>query len=123
MLALRLPATFNRHWLAGGLAFAAAVMAALPVYYFLVRQKPEPVVAELTQAARRANLETCSEGAHLFHDVRWAAVCMVLAQQDPLRDGSAECELPDASAARLYELLRAAEERCFAEARSGIVLQ
>jgi hypothetical protein len=117
MLVLSLPAPPSRRWLAAGLGVAAAGLGAWAVYHFLARNAaPEPV-QEVSLATRRANLETCSEGAHLFHDVRWAAACMVLAQQDPSRDGSTECELPDASAARLYELLADAERRCFAEAR------
>jgi len=68
-------------------------------------------------APQRANQQQCAEGALLLHDVRWAASCKDLADQGR-GDGYAECELPDPEAARLYNLLRHAEQQCLAEARA-----
>jgi hypothetical protein len=41
---------------------------------------------------------------------------MLLAEQDDTRDGSTDCELPTAHAARLNELFNRAEQRCLADA-------
>jgi hypothetical protein len=135
---------------ADGRAKAAAGAAVVGLGALIVHQLPlratTPVAAESppTSLAQRLDLERCIEGAVLRHDVRWAAVCMVLAQQDearhvacladpaivghpelgrgycdrtfPLGDGSAECELPNARAGSLYDLLQREEQRCLAEA-------
>lgn len=58
-----------------------------------------------------AALAHCTEGTFLEHEVRWAAACMDLAARGQ-GDGIADCELPDALAGRLYELLRQGDEAC-----------
>ena len=140
--------TRARKWLKGGLAAAALLGAAGLASYFLVdwpvTDGPAP---EPTSAAQQLAQQQCVEAAFLFYDVRWAAACMVLAEQDerkhaaclgdpaiaakpqlgkdycdrafPLRDGSADCDLPDARAASLNALLRDAEEKCRAEPPAG----
>jgi hypothetical protein len=133
-------------WARAALAAAAvAALAGLGWHLAAPRgQAPQAAPVPVTPAAQRMQLEHCTEGALLRHDVRWAAVCMVLAQQDeskhaacladpaivgnpalglaycdrtfPLSDGSAECELPDAHTAPLYDRLHREEQRCLAEA-------
>ncbi len=142
---LALSSTAARNWLIGAILAAALLAGAGLVSHLLVDRTvtaepaPEPV-----GAAQRLAQQQCAEAAFLFHDVRWAAACMVLAEQDEwkhaaclndpaiaanpqlgkdycdktfaLRDGSPECDLPDARAASLHALLRDAEEKCRAEA-------
>ena len=140
--------TRARKWLKGGLAAAALLGAAGLVSYFLVDWPGTPAPApEPISAAQRLAQEQCIEAAFLLHDARWAAACMALAEQDewthaaclddpaitanpqlgkdycdrtfPVRDGSADCDLPDARAASLNALLRDAEEKCRAEPPAG----
>jgi hypothetical protein len=127
------------------LAAALIVLAAL-AYRFAApltgwRNAPRAAVSP----AQRVALEQCTEAAYMFHDVRWAAACMDVAEQNEalhaaclndadivgnpqlgqrycdtvfgLSDGSAECTLPDARAAPLDALLMDAEQKCRAESR------
>jgi hypothetical protein len=122
------------------LAGAGAVL-----YFNLPRPMPGLVAPETAGGSTRAAIEQCAEAAQLVHDVRWAAACMVLAEQDRARhaacmenpdiignpglskaycdrtfgqnDGLADCTLPDERAASLLALLTAAEQRCAAEPR------
>lgn len=140
--------TTARKWLIGGILAAALLGGAGLVSRFPVDRPvtaepaPEPV-----SAAQRLAQQQCAEAAFLSHDVRWAAACMVLAEQDEwkhaaclddpaiaanpqlgkdycdrtfaLRDGSTDCDLPDARAASLNASLSDAEEKCRAEASAG----
>jgi hypothetical protein len=135
-----------RQWLKGGFVAAALLGgAALALLFGAYRFFAGlPATAPITAVQRQVE-EQCAEAALLFHDVRWAAACMVLAEQDdsrreaclddpaiaanpqlgkdycnrtfPLRDGSADCDLPDARAASLNSLLADAERKCGAEAK------
>lgn len=113
------PVRSARWWLAA-LASLVAVALAWGLAYWATSPKP-PVSASrapaqsLSPGSRQA-LAECGESAMLLHDVRWAAACMLLAEQDDTRDGSTDCELPPAHAARLNELFNRAEQRCLAEA-------
>lgn len=122
--------------LPSALVVAAAAIAVLG--WVDERPLPSPF-AQPDQAARKAAYAHCSEGAVLFHDVRWAAACMVLAERhaaclrdDAVRsnaqlgsdycertfgsgDGMPECELPQEAAAALNGLLRQADRQCLAE--------
>jgi hypothetical protein len=124
--------------IAGMLLAGAAVLyrAAFPV-------PGEPAV---TAGPQRVALEHCEKHVLMVHDVRWAAACMVLAEQAEARhaqcladpaivgnpqlgkdycnrafaeaDGSAECTLPPERAAPLNAILRDDEEKCAVEARA-----
>lgn len=102
-------------WWAGAAVVVLLLLAGLAWW----AARPAPVTRVASQSlppATRQALAECAESAMLLHDVRWAAACMLLAQQDETRDGSTDCELPDAHAARLNELFHRAEQRCLAEA-------
>ena len=133
-------------WLATGAA-AAALIGTAAVYRYEVASDDSPARETPSTRAARLGQENCMEGALLFHDVRWAAACMMLAEQDEARhgacledpvitgnpelgtaycdrtfghvDGSPECELPDARAKRLYGLLGDDEQKCKAEAKAS----
>ena len=138
-----------RQWLMGAVVAAALLFGAGLVSHYFVDWRPlaaEPAPQPVSPA-QRAALAQCTEAALLFHDVRWAAACMVLAEQDDAkreaclddpaisanpqlgkdycnrtfaqRDGSADCDLPEARAASLDALLKDAEQKCQAEARAG----
>lgn len=117
------PVRLARWWPAA--AGLVAVMLASGVGYWmlwpvpsspaLTAPQPRTALSALAPSARHA-LAECGESAMLLHDVRWAAACMLLAQQDETRDGSTDCELPPAHAARLNALLDRAEQRCLADA-------
>lgn len=122
---------------------AAVLVAAAGVVLVLwTAGRPLPsLFAQPDEPARRAAYATCTEGAVMFHDVRWAAACMVLAERhaacmrdDTVRanpqlgsdycertfgsgDGMPECELPQDAAAALHGLLRQADRQCLAEFR------
>ena len=124
---------------------ALLVGAGAVLYFNLPRSVPGPAASQAASGSTRAAIEQCAEAAQLVHDVRWAAACMVLAEQDRARhaacldnpdiignpqlskaycdrtfgqnDGSADCTLPDERAASLLALLTAAEQRCAAEPR------
>jgi hypothetical protein len=100
-------------WLATG--FVAVTV--LAVEAMRDRPSPAPDPAIYVKVTRSAALQHCTEGVILFHDVRWAAACMKQAEQDPLADGSADCDLPAPKAARLYELLKEGELKCVAESQ------
>ena len=132
-------------WWRAGLAALLVVASTGAVYRYAVpRGAPKPLAREASLRAVVGLAEQrCLEGAGLFHDVRWAAACMQVAEQNdarhaaclddpsvtadpqkgaaycdkqfPLSDGSAECELPNERAGKLYALLREAEQNCSAE--------
>ena len=92
-------------------------------------------------------MSSCMENAALIHDLHWAAACMAVAESEQQqhaqclrdrhdiadadarrehcdkahsqRDDSPECTLPAARSAMLHAALKAAEERCMAEAASS----
>ncbi|HSV47178.1 MAG TPA: hypothetical protein VLJ58_15420 [Ramlibacter sp.] len=133
-------------WLKTGIA-TAALAAAGWAGLSLVPAALRAPAQVLTSADSRRALAHCTEGAMLFHDVRWAAACMVVAEQDVARhaacledpaimadpkrgqdhcdrtfgmsDDSPECTLPPGQAAHVNALLRDEEKRCAAEARAG----
>jgi hypothetical protein len=131
------------HPRAAAVGIVAMVLAAAA--FSLHRAQPAaPEVLDVPAAAqKRSELEHCTQGALLFHDVRWAAACMVLAEQHKRKhaacvgnpsitgnqqlgqaycdatfeelDGSPDCDLPNAHAANLYALLQEAERKCMVE--------
>jgi hypothetical protein len=136
-------------WWRAALAVLALAAGGAAVYRYAVpRAAPQPTVrqASLRAVIGRAE-QRCLEGAGMFHDVRWAAACMQLAEQNearhaacvddpavtadpqkgpaycdrqfPLSDGSAECQLPDERAGKLDALLRDAEQKCAMESRAA----
>lgn len=98
-------------WVAA--AAASAGLAAGGWYVASPARAPAPVLP--TGVAQRAAHQQCVEAAMLVHDVRWAAACTALGQQGQ-GDGVADCDLPDAQAGKLYQLLQEAERSCLAEA-------
>jgi hypothetical protein len=127
----------------------AALLAGAGALLYLGVRLPAPDAAPSEAAAdsvRSAN-EHCIEAAQLVHDVRWAAACMHLAEQDEARhaacvdqavsienpslskahcdrtfgqiDGSADCTLPNERAGSLLTLLTAAEQRCAVDPRAA----
>jgi len=110
-------------WVGLWLQAALAILVLLAVAAFAVRRpaaddRQRGAVAALP-LAQRAALEQCGESAVLLYDIRWAAACLALAENDPVRDGSVDCELPPALAQPLNLLLQEEEQRCLAEAKSG----
>lgn len=135
--------TTARKWLKGALVAAALLGGAGLVAHFAVdrpvpaQHAPQPGSAATPLAPEQ---EQCVKDAFLFHDVRWAAACMVAAEQDEAkraacledpaimgnpqlgrdycdrtfapRDDSVDCDLPEARAATLNALLRDAEQEC-----------
>lgn len=126
------------------LAAAGAALLLAVAAYSLHRAPAAPdVPAPRSAAQKNSELEHCTQGALLFHDVRWAAACMVLAEQHKRKhaacvgnpsitgnqqlgqaycdatfnelDGSPDCDLPNAHAANLYALLQEAERKCMVE--------
>jgi hypothetical protein len=121
----------------------ALLLAAVAFFLYPPQAAPPEVPDPRSQAQKRSELEHCAQGALLFHDVRWAAACMVLADEDMRKhasclsnasivghpqlgpgycdatfgqtDGSPDCDLPNAQAANLYALLQEAERKCMAE--------
>jgi hypothetical protein len=141
-----LRASTARNWLKMAVLAAALIVLAALAYRFVVPQTGwRHASQEAVSPAQRVVLEQCTEAAYMFHDVRWAAACMDVAEQDEalhaaclndadimgdpqlgkrycdsrfgLSDGSAECTLPDARAGPLDALLADAEQKCHAEAR------
>jgi hypothetical protein len=136
----------DRNWLKMAVLAAALIVLAAIAYRFVAPLTSWRHAAEqAVSPAQRVALEQCTEAAYMFHDVRWAAACMDVAERDEalhaacmndadvmgdpqlgqsycdtmfgLSDGSAECTLPDARAAPLDALLMDAEQTCRAEAR------
>lgn len=125
------------------IAAAAVVLAAAALSLHRAGPAAPELPAPRTVAQNRSELEHCTQGALLFHDVRWAAACMVLAEQHKRKhaacvsnpsitgnqqlgqgycdatfeelDGSPDCDLPNAHAANLYALLQEAERKCMVE--------
>jgi hypothetical protein len=133
-------------WLSTAISTVALLAGAGAALYFTsTRPLPGPAAPDAATGSVRAAIEQCAEAAQIVHDVRWAAACMVLAEQDRARhaaclenpdiignpklskaycdrtfaqsDGSADCTLPDERAASLLALLTAAEQRCAVEPR------
>jgi hypothetical protein len=127
---------------------AAALLAGAAVLYRAAVPVPgEGAVTSMPSGPQRLGLERCKEHVLMVHDVRWAAACTVLAEQEATRhaqcladaamvgnpqlgkdycnrtlaeaDGSAECTLPPERAAPLNAMLRDDEEKCAVEARAG----
>ena len=139
------PPNVPPRWLKAGAVLVAIAVGAAAWHQFNVFRGDQMMTAERSGSVRRHELEQCAEAALLIHDVRWAASCMILAEQDekkhaacskdpaimgnpqlgqdycdrtfPHRDGSAECTLPDERAASLHAILRDADRRCVAEGR------
>lgn len=72
---------------------------------------------EVAVAARAVADEHCLQAAWLIHDLRWAAACMVAAEDEPAgaADGHPDCTLPQAKAAALNAALSLEEQRCRGE--------
>ncbi|MBI5279668.1 MAG: hypothetical protein HY854_24760 [Burkholderiales bacterium] len=102
-------------WLATG--FVVAALLAVAAHEYRSRATRQVSLPDYPKVTRSAALQHCTEGAMLFHDVRWAAACMYQAEQDAQADGGPDCDLPPQKAARLYELLKEAELKCVAEAQ------
>ena len=132
----------KRPLIAGMLLAGVAVLhrAAAPV-------PVERAVTPIPSGPQRLALEGCEKHVLMVHDVRWAAACMVLAEQEEARharcladpaivgnpqlgkdycnrafaevDGSAECTLPPERAAPLNAILQDEEEKCAVEARAA----
>jgi hypothetical protein len=127
---------------------AAMLLAGAAVLFRAAITVPgERAVTPMPSGPQRLALERCEEHVLMVHDVRWAAACMALAEQNEARyakcledpaivgnpqlgkdyckrtlaeaDGSAECTLPPVRAAPLNAILRDDEEKCAVEARAA----
>src|SRR4051794_11783587 len=82
------PATASK-WLKRGLVAAGVLAGTGLMSYFVVDRvlTAKAAVGRLS-GSQQVALEQCAEAAFLFHDVRWAAACMVVAEQAEAKHGA-----------------------------------
>jgi hypothetical protein len=127
---------------------AVVLLAGVAVLFRAAVPVPgERAVTVMSSGPQRLALERCEKHVLMVHDVRWAAACMVLAEQEEAQhaqcladpaivgspqlgkdycnrafaeaDGSAECTLPPERAAPLNAILQDEEDKCAVEARAA----